>query len=129
MIALSGGELYYFELDASGALLESGRKELGHDIACLDIGPVPEGRVRSRFLAVGDWDATVRIVSLDPEDQMQQVALQSLPGQPESVCIAEMRGSDPMNTSLYLNVGLQDGVMLRTLVDSITGELTDTRRR
>ncbi|KAF2560993.1 hypothetical protein F2Q70_00014743 [Brassica cretica] len=41
------------------------------DMACLDIAPVPEGRQRSRFLAVGSYDNTVRILSLDPDDRLQ----------------------------------------------------------
>lgn len=56
VISLSGGELIYFEAeDASigGNLAELDRKDMGGDVACMDIGPVPEGRLRSRFLAVG----------------------------------------------------------------------------
>ncbi|CAF1716477.1 hypothetical protein YC2023_113632 [Brassica napus] len=43
------------------------------DVACLDIAPVPEGRQRSPFLAVGSYDIiiTVRILSLDPDDRLQ----------------------------------------------------------
>ncbi|KAF2584272.1 hypothetical protein F2Q70_00034561 [Brassica cretica] len=41
------------------------------DVACLDIAHVPEGRQRSRFLAVGSYDNTVRILSLDPDDRLQ----------------------------------------------------------
>jgi splicing factor 3B subunit 3 len=31
--------------------------------------------------------------------------------------------------ALYLNIGLSNGVMLRTMVDPISGTLTDTRTR
>ncbi|CAG7860308.1 unnamed protein product [Brassica rapa] len=42
------------------------------DVACLDIAPVPEGRQRSPFLAVGSYDInTVCILSLDPDDRLQ----------------------------------------------------------
>lgn len=73
VIALTGGELLYFELDAvSGELQEVERKETGHEIAAVDVAPIPAGRLRQRFLAVGGGsDNTVRILSLDPEDCLQ----------------------------------------------------------
>ncbi len=43
VIALTGGELLYFELDITGSLVEVGRKDMGRDIACIDIAPIPEG--------------------------------------------------------------------------------------
>jgi splicing factor 3B subunit 3 len=36
------------------------------DIICMALGSVPDGEQRSRFLAVGLSDSTVRIISLDP---------------------------------------------------------------
>ena len=57
----------YFELDQSGQLNEyTERKEMSADVVCMALGPVPPGEQRSRFLAVGLNDNTVRIISLDP---------------------------------------------------------------
>ena len=64
VIALSGGECIYFEQDTMGQLVETEKKEMSGDVACLDVGPVPEGRQRSRFLAVGSYDNTVSAVPL-----------------------------------------------------------------
>ena len=61
VIALSGGELIYFELSIQGQLLEVDKKDLAGDVACLDVAPVPEGRQRSRFLAVASYDSTVTV--------------------------------------------------------------------
>ena len=36
------------------------------DVVCMSLGSVPPGEQRSRFLAVGLSDQTVRIISLDP---------------------------------------------------------------
>lgn len=36
------------------------------EIVCMSLGSVPSGEQRSRFLAVGLADQTVRIISLDP---------------------------------------------------------------
>ena len=62
--------------------------------------------------------------------------MQALPAAAESLCIVEMgageAGSDgePGTTgSLYLNIGLQNGVLLRTVLDQVTGDLADTRTR
>lgn len=35
-----------------GMLVESEKREMGGDIACLAVAPVPEGRQRCRYLAV-----------------------------------------------------------------------------
>ena len=40
-------------------------------VAAVDIGPLPEGRQRSRFLAVASFDSSVRVLSLDPADTMK----------------------------------------------------------
>lgn len=67
VIALTGGEIVYFEIDASGQLNEyTERKEMSTDVVSMSLGTVPPGEQRSRFLAVGLADQTVRIISLDP---------------------------------------------------------------
>ncbi len=60
VIALSGGELIYFELSAAGQLLEMTKRDMPGDVAALDLLPVPEGRQHARFLAVGAYDNTAR---------------------------------------------------------------------
>lgn len=62
VIALSGGECIYFEQDPVGQLAETDKKEMSGDVACLDVGPVPDGRQRSRFLACGCYDNTVSML-------------------------------------------------------------------
>jgi splicing factor 3B subunit 3 len=138
VLALTGGELVYFELDAaSGSLIDVEKRDLGSEVACLDIGPVPEGRLRSRFLAVGAYDSTVRILSLDPDDTLQVLALQALNVAPESLLLLDLAAGAEAGSaadagssdSLLLAVGLANGVLLRTEVDRVTGQLSDPRRR
>ncbi|XP_072952743.1 spliceosome-associated protein 130 A [Typha angustifolia] len=135
VIALSGGELIYFEMDMTGQLMEVEKHEMPGDVACLDIAPVPEGRQRSRFLAVGSYDNTIRILSLDPDDCMQILSVQSVSSPPESLLLLEVQastgGEDGADhpASVFLNAGLQNGVLFRTVVDMITGQLSDTRSR
>lgn len=62
--------------------------------------------------------------------------MQALPATPESLCVVEMTSGnreairDPSSSGkLYLNVGLQNGVLLRTVLDHVSGDLSDTRTR
>jgi splicing factor 3B subunit 3 len=71
----------------------------------------------------------VRIFSLDPENCLQSLCVQALPTHPESLSIIQMASGNDNSGSLFLNIGLNNGVMLRSALDSITGELTDTRTR
>lgn len=43
------------------------RKDMQGDVLCMGLANVPAGEQRSRFLAVGLEDRTVRIISLDPQ--------------------------------------------------------------
>ncbi|XP_055331342.1 splicing factor 3B subunit 3-like [Paramacrobiotus metropolitanus] len=142
VISLSGGELVYFEMDASGQLNEyTERKEMQSDVVCMALGDIPPGEQRSRFLAVGLADNTVRLLSLDVQDCLSPLSLQALPAPAESLNIVDLGSRDfRRDTStpaearlkrgvLYLNIGLQNGVLLRSVLDPVTGDLSDTRTR
>jgi len=45
------------------------RKEMSSSVICMALGRVPAGEQRSRFLAVGLADNTIRIISLQPQVQ------------------------------------------------------------
>ncbi|KAM7204044.1 Pre-mRNA-splicing factor rse1 [Naviculisporaceae sp. PSN 640] len=129
VIALSSGEVVYFELDTDNILAEyDEKKEMTGTVTCLSLGKVPEGLKRSSFLAVGCDDCTVRILSLDPESTLEMKSIQALTAAPSSLCIMAMEDSFGGST-LYLHIGLHSGVYLRTVLDEVTGELTDTRQR
>lgn len=69
------------------------------------------------------------------QDTLQPLSMQALPAGAESLCIVEMggtmgaEGAMASTGGLFLNIGLQNGVLLRTALDSITGDLSDTRTR
>lgn len=129
-IALSSGEIVYFEVDNDGSLSEyDERKEMSGTVTCLSLGEVPEGRLRSMSLAVGCDDCTVRILSLEPESTLESKSVQALTAAPSSLCIMTMTDSASGGSTLFLHIGLNSGVYLRTELDEITGELTDTRQR
>ena len=129
MLYVDGGQLVYFEVDeVSGNLLECQKKILDTEVKCLDIGEVPEGRTRTKFLAVGFGDSTFKILGLDSDSSscLQRISLQALPAVPDSICFMKSCGD---SDSLYLHVGLSSGVLVRSLVDSITGSISDTRQQ
>ncbi|KAL4908453.1 hypothetical protein BDW74DRAFT_100835 [Aspergillus multicolor] len=129
-VALSSGEIVYFELDADGSLAEyDERRQMTGTVTCLSLGEVPEGRIRSSFLAVGCDDSTVRILSLDPDSTLESKSVQALTAAPSALNIIPMADSSSGGTTLYLHIGLHSGVYLRTALDEVTGELSDTRTR
>lgn len=129
-VALSSGEIVYFEMDSDGSLAEYDEKrEMDGTVTCLSLGEVPEGRVRSQFLAVGCADSTVRILSLDPDSTLENKSVQALTSAPSALSIMAMADSTSGGSTLYLHIGLYSGVYLRTVLDEVTGELSDTRTR
>ncbi|KAK1691300.1 pre-mRNA-splicing factor rse-1 [Colletotrichum godetiae] len=129
-VALSSGEIVYFEMDGDGSLAEyDEKKEMFGTVTCLSLGEIPEGRLRSSFLAVGCDDSTVRVLSLDPESTLESKSVQALTAPPSSLAIIAMDDSSSGGSTLYLHIGLHSGVYLRTVLDEITGELTDTRQK
>jgi splicing factor 3B subunit 3 len=125
----------YFEPDSStGNLITVEKKVLDSDVVCLDIGPIPSGRMRCKFAIIGFSDACIRVYSLDSDTCLVKIATQSLPYMLESVALIEMKNfvnstENTENDELFLHIGLSNGVLLRTSVDNITGNLSDTRTR
>lgn len=129
-VALSSGEIVYFEMDTDGSLAEYDEKrQMSGTVTALSLGEVPEGRVRSSFLAVGCDDSTVRILSLDPDTTLENKSVQALTSAPSALNIMSMIDSTSGGSTLYLHIGLYSGVYLRTVLDEVTGELSDTRTR
>ncbi|KAG8945970.1 pre-mRNA-splicing factor rse1 [Tulasnella sp. 419] len=131
-IALSSAELVYFELDLEGQLNEyQDRKAMGSMVLTMSVGDVPVGRQRTPYLAVGCEDQTIRIISLDPDSTLETIRLQALTTPPSAICIADMLDAsfDKHNPTMFVNIGLTNGVLLRTVLDPVNGQLTDTRTR
>lgn len=158
VIALTGGEIVYFELDQAGHLNEyQERRDMGGAaVTSLALARVEEGRLRSRFLAVGCTDMTVRLMSLDPDSTLQPLGMQvgwlwfveiaceieltisSFPklkqavnAIPESLLLTDLVDATQSadSATLYLYIGLQNGLLVRTVVDTVTASLSDTRLR
>uniref|UniRef100_A0A7S3JPX3 DNA damage-binding protein 1 n=1 Tax=Aureoumbra lagunensis TaxID=44058 RepID=A0A7S3JPX3_9STRA len=145
-VCTASSEITYLELDASGILTELGTKELGTDIACLDLSPIPAGRARTQFLAVGCFDGMVKIFNLDPTDLLDLLASVKLNEAPESLrfltvslrVLSNNENSTQQKKkknailkadSIYLFAGLRNGVCQRLSVDELSGDLTEPTSR
>ncbi|KAK9461840.1 CPSF A subunit region-domain-containing protein [Lipomyces oligophaga] len=136
-IALSTSEIVYFELDEDGQLNEyQYKQEMGSSVTAMSVGEVPEGKMRNAFLAVGCEDSTVRLVSLDPDNTLESMSVQALTAPPSALSImtmpdyvyaGSMQSSSEPTRTLYLHIGLRNGVYLRSVLDNISGELSDTQ--
>lgn len=115
--------LMYYELDLTGSFREvQVSQPLPETILSMHIGPVPEGRQRTRFLAIGCSDDAVRVISLFPEDLLEPLSVQALTSLPTSVLLQEI------DKTQFLFVGLSSGIYIRLAIDS-NGALTDPRSR
>ncbi|KAJ6245488.1 splicing factor 3b subunit 3 [Anaeramoeba flamelloides] len=158
-ISLEGGDIIYFELQQDGNLRDMDTINLEEEIVCLDIAPITGNRLRSSHLAVGTAEtSSIRILSLNPGDSLKQLSLQALIATPFSVRIIETnlnttikafdnddeddddddeenekeKEKSTINSSsgsLFLNIGLENGIYIRSALNKITGEISDTRTR
>ncbi|KAJ4373285.1 pre-mRNA-splicing factor rse1 [Neocucurbitaria cava] len=132
-IALSSGQILYFECDSDGTMAMAEQEiVLDSTITCLAIPDVPEGSVRAFFLAVGCVDQSVRIFNLTPDTEgimLRDVSVQGLTSPPSDLTINYMTDKSPRGYSQFLHIGLRSGVYIRSVLDEMTGDIGDTRRR
>jgi splicing factor 3B subunit 3 len=132
-IALSSGQILYFECDSDGSLaMADDEIALDSTINCLAMPDVPEGSVRAFFMAVGCSDQTVRIFNLSPDMEgniLRSISVQALTSPPSDLTINLMSDKSPRGYSQFLHIGLRSGVYIRSVLDEMTGDIGDTRRR
>lgn len=132
VIGLNTGEICYFEMDNYGQLNEfEEMKNMESNILCMSIGEVEIGKQRYNFLAIGCDDQTIRIISLDPQSTLETISVQAVTALPQSITISQIYDSsiDKYNKTNFVNIGLNNGVLLRTTLDQINGNLTDSRSK
>lgn len=137
-ISVQGKEIIYFEIDEVGNLSEIESTNLESEVLTMDIAEVPADRQRSKFLAIGHADNTVKLYSLDPGTVLMRLSSQSLPASPESVLLLEyddpdfayISDEDELNSDmLFLHIGLSNGGIFRTSINKTEGSLTETRTK
>ena len=124
IIGLENKEMLYFEHDGN-ELCKPDIKVLDQDIICVDISPVMEGRTKSKFVVAGCGDNTIRIFSLEIEQCLSKVSFQILPYQISSLCFVSYCN----DSNVYLYVGLANGVLVKTVIDGVTGNQMDMQAK
>jgi len=132
-LALSSGELLYFEVARDLKTIQeynqgSENVTVSGVVMAMSMGSVPEGRLRAPYLVIGSDDSTIRVLSLDPgENMLTSQSVQSLTSPPRSIEVMSMEDTAGMTT--FVHIGLFSGVYLRAVLDDITGELGNVRSR
>ncbi|KAJ7186836.1 CPSF A subunit region-domain-containing protein [Mycena filopes] len=130
VVALSSAEIVYFELDLEGNLNEyQAREAMGSTVLALALPKVAEGRQRAPYLVVGCQDQTLRIMALDPENTFKTLSLQALSAAPASVHVFAGEELELEHGAYWIHIGLQNGVLIRTALDSRSGQLGETSSR
>jgi len=115
-LGLANGEIVYFEADGSGAPAERARYDIGVDIACMDCDV--------SFLALGCWDSSIRVLSLDKMNLMSPLSSQKVPSKPSSLGLIR----DEARNQVRMDIGLQNGLLVRSVLDiGSSGAIVDTR--
>jgi splicing factor 3B subunit 3 len=123
-LGLSSDELVYFEVDQEDHLIEwNDHKQMAAKISSLSLGEIPQGLLRSPILVIGCEDSTIRVLSTDPKSPLDSLSLQALSAIPTSLLVCLM------NRKLCINIGMENGVYVRTILDPLSGELTDTKMK
>lgn len=148
VLALSSREIAYFEVDEQDRLIEYGeRKELGSQITSLCLGELSGGRKRFPFIFAGGKDQTLTILKTDPSATLEMLSKQDLSSIPTSLVAFPMKNpsafvySDPgeesdeesngsgVQDSLFLHIGMANGVYARLKLDPVTGEMSNPRNQ
>ncbi|KEI42808.1 uncharacterized protein L969DRAFT_92232 [Mixia osmundae IAM 14324] len=132
VLATTSGDIIYLRCELDGEItVFDDRKQLGVSVTSMSIGELSEDRLQTDYLCVGCEDQTVRIISLQEQNCLETISIQALTALPSSICIAEILDSsvDKTRPTTFVNIGLQNGVLLRTVLDPMSGRLTDTRTR
>jgi splicing factor 3B subunit 3 len=123
-IAVTGGEIFYFEADNPADI---DKINTGKEVVALALQSTPKDRLRARFLAAADADNKVRIYSVEGSDMLQVLSTQLLPARASSLSMITLTAYG--STQLYLCSGTVNGILLRSSIDEQSGQLSDARKK
>lgn len=122
-IGLSNKELVYFEFsDEEKLMVHSEPTVLPDQILSLTLGDIPEGKLRSSFLAVSCGNQTIQVLSVDPANLLSLVSIQELSSNATAVLLMLMTEQDRVH--LNLHIGLESGIYVKALLNS-SGQVSD----
>ena len=115
VVALSNGDVLYFELDERLVWIEQESMNHNEDVTCLDLPTLGENSLRAPFLAVGYGDRSCRMYSLDPRGLLEELSMLALPKMPSAIALETMHMGAAGHTTetLLLTVGTEEGELMR----------------
>lgn len=129
IIGLSNREVCYFEIDSLDDQLTEYQDKLevseGSITAlCLASNFVGDDKGRSSFAIVASSDETIQVISLLHHNCFDVLSIQALSASCSSLMMMPMD-----QDTLYVHMGLSNGIYARVNIDMISGKLSDTRLR
>lgn len=125
VVGLSNREIVYFEIDETdGQLLEyQDRFEVAEgSITAIAIATCLLTERRSSFLIVGASDESIQVLSLLPHNCLEVLTLQALSSNCRSLLLLPVD-----KDTLYVHIGMDNGIYVRVSIDPISGKLHDSR--
>lgn len=125
VVGLSNREIVYFEIDkADDQLLEyQERFEVSEgSITAIAIATSLLNERRSSFLVVGVSDESIQVLSLQPHNCLEVLTLQALSSNCRSLLLLPVD-----KDTLYVHIGMDNGIYVRVSIDPISGKLSDSR--
>ncbi|KAK6202885.1 CPSF A subunit region-domain-containing protein [Scheffersomyces amazonensis] len=120
VIGLSNSQIHYFEIDSSDdQLIEyQDTLETSSPITCLAISKSSNSK-KSSFAIIGCSDETIQVISLLSHNCLEILSLQALSSNSSSLLLIESE----------VHIGMENGLYVRTLIDEISGTLSNTRTK
>lgn len=125
VVALSNREIVYFEVDqVDDQLLEyQERFEVAEgSITAVAIATNLISERRSSFLIVGTSDESIQVLSLMSHNCLEVLTIQALSSTCRSLLLLPLS-----KDTLYVHIGMDNGIYVRVGIDSISGKLHDSR--
>ncbi|KAK6455781.1 CPSF A subunit region-domain-containing protein [Scheffersomyces xylosifermentans] len=123
IIGLSNAEICYFEIDPTDDQLVEyqDRVEMSSSITSLAISRDTLSKRKNSFAVVGCSDETIQVLSLQSHNCLETLSLQALSANSTSLVML------PTPSSTLVHIGMDNGLYVRTSIDEISGNLSDTR--
>jgi splicing factor 3B subunit 3 len=131
VLSLNDGNVFYFETgEGIGLNTKNVRKlHFEEEIHCIEIGDIPHGQKRSKYLVVGLGDESVRIISIEHDTLVEKCRVPGVKGTAQSLAIIAMKVEGSDIPSMFLFIGLSNGDLMRAKIDPVTGEVSEIRSR
>ena len=129
VIALSNGEVVYFELDERYEWVERESMNNKEEVTALDLPSLSAHALRAPFVVVGYGDRSCRLYNLAPTALLEEISMIALPAIPSDLTLETMRmgAAGHATETLLLTIGMENGMIMRVEVDDRTGKLGTAR--